>query len=107
MPVHCRLRVLSVAVVAASLVPQPGLAQSGPDSPPPLAGGSPGSFLIYTPTAHALTAGHGYIQAAQVLFPRFQVGITDRFSMGAGTFALYPKVAVLTPKLQVYRGAQD
>ena len=105
MPVRFKVPILWVAVVAASLVPQPGLAQSGPEIAPPV-GGGPGSFLVYTPTAHALPAGRGYVQAAQILFPRFQVGITDRFSVGAGTFALYPKVAVLTPKLQVYRDAR-
>lgn len=106
MPVHRKPLVVSVAVVAASLAPQPGLAQSGSEGAPSLGGGSPASFLVYTPTAHTLPAGHGYIQAAQILFPRIQVGVTDRFSMGAGTFALYPKVALLTPKLQVYRAAR-
>jgi hypothetical protein len=93
-----RLRYRTVIVsIVASLAPATALAQEG----------SPGSYLVFSPSAHALAAGHGYVQMAQAVFPRFQVGVTDRFSVGAATFAFYPRAALLTPKLQIHRGAKS
>jgi len=69
------------------------------------ASASPGSHLTFVATAHTVAAGHGYFEMALGLFPRFQVGVTDRVSLGAGTVAVYPRLVYLTPKVQLYRSA--
>jgi hypothetical protein len=67
---------------------------------------SPASRIVFGATAHSLPAGEGYVQVGALIFPRFQVGVTDRLSVGAGTVIFYPRVAVVTPKLQVYRSSR-
>jgi hypothetical protein len=101
-----RHSVLVVSVIAL-LLPVSALAQQGgPGAPEATSDASPGSYLVFSPSAHALAAGHGYVQFADMVFPRFQVGVTDRFSVGAATFAFCPRAALLTPKLQIHRGAK-
>ncbi|MEO8260223.1 MAG: hypothetical protein ABI868_22950 [Acidobacteriota bacterium] len=60
--------------------------------------------LLIAPTARALKRGEGYVGASQVFVPFFQVGVTDRFSIGAGkplVFADGFNPVWITPKLQV------
>jgi hypothetical protein len=106
-PMPSCLRLCAVALIALLLAATAASAQQNgrwaPAAPDPA--GSP-SYLVYAPTAAALPAGHGYFQVGQFLFPRFQVGLTDRVSVGAATFALYPHAVLLTPKVQIVRGAR-
>ncbi len=99
-----RLRHTSVlSPVLALLLPSGAFAQTGTTLAAPDVT-VPDSYLVFSATAHAVPAGHGYFQMSQVLFPRFQVGVTDTISVGAATFALAPRVVLLTPKVQLLRG---
>lgn len=90
------------AGLLAVLLALPGTAQA--QNPAPGGGGMvPASHLTFGATAHSLARGRGYFEMAQGLFPRFQVGITDHVSFGAGTLAVFPRLVFLTPKVQVYR----
>ena len=63
--------------------------------------------LLVAPTARALKRGHGYVGVSEIFVPFFQVGITDRFSIGAGkplVFAAGFNPVWITPKLQVVAG---
>ena len=67
--------------------------------------------LFFAPTARSLPRGHGYVADYQFLMPSVQVGITDRFSVGAGTPLLFldgvsKNPLWFTPKLQLTRGAR-
>jgi hypothetical protein len=60
--------------------------------------------LFFAPTGRSLEAGSVYASAYQVMLPSAQIGVTDRFSIGAGApiMAVAFDVPVwLTPKLQV------
>ncbi|HEX6973850.1 MAG TPA: hypothetical protein VF147_05575 [Vicinamibacterales bacterium] len=69
--------------------------------------------MFFGPTARALKRGQAYTGLYAMFMPMFQVGITDRISIGAGTplllFALgdgkdFP--FWITPKVQVFNGAK-
>ena len=92
-----------LVVVLGVLMPAEATAQTGM-APPATDLAASGSYLVFSPTAHAVPAGHGYFQMTQILFPRFQVGLTSRISVGAATFALAPRAVLLTPKVQVLHG---
>jgi hypothetical protein len=61
--------------------------------------------LLFAPTGRALRKGEGYFGVYEVTLPFVQVGVTDRFSMGAGTPLFFGFDAErpfwFTPKLQV------
>ena len=60
--------------------------------------------LVVLPTARSLKRGHGYAGVSEIFVPFFQVGVTDRFSIGAGkplVFAAGFNPVWITPKLQV------
>lgn len=59
--------------------------------------------LFLGPTARPLPSGEGYFVLHGGLVPAFQVGITDRVSIGAGTFFLADGNVWLTPKVQLLR----
>lgn len=63
--------------------------------------------LLFAPTGRTLAKGEGYVGVFEVLLPFVQVGVTDTFSMGAGTPLVFfgdesSRPVWLTPKLQVY-----
>src|SRR5262245_18847141 len=67
--------------------------------------------LLFSPTARSLQPGESYIGLYEFLLPFVQVGITNRFSMGAGTplpllgdQSSWP--VLLTPKYEFYRSAR-
>jgi len=93
-----------VAVSALLVLPSAALAQQGGGPDAGTATGDSESHLFIGATARALPAGHGYFSVRELGLGAFQVGVTDRFSIGAGTVLWYPKAVVLTPKYQVYRG---
>ena len=66
--------------------------------------------MLFAPTARSLPKGEGYVGVYELLLPFVQVGVTDRFSMGAGTPLLFVgdesgRPVWLTPKYQFYDGA--
>jgi hypothetical protein len=62
------------------------------------------SKLFLGPTGRALKRGEGYFAIDSLLVPVFQVGVTDRFSIGLGApFWGLVKTTWVTPKFQVYR----
>jgi hypothetical protein len=68
-----------------------------------------GTRLAFGPTGRSVPKGQAYLGVYQGLAPFVQVGVTDRFSMGAGTpliFAIddWDRPYWVTPKLQVYAG---
>lgn len=104
-----RGRVVSyLAAVLIAFVGSPARAQP-PAAPPPPPHDSNSTRLLFGPTGRSLAKGEGYIGVYEFLLPFVQVGVTDRFSMGAGTPLVFvgddsaPPVW-LTPKYQVYRG---
>jgi hypothetical protein len=63
-----------------------------------------GSRLFGGPTARSLRRGQGYVSFHQVIIPSLQIGVTDRFSIGAATPVLFPfddHPVAFTPKLQL------
>ena len=65
--------------------------------------------LAFGPTGRAVPKGQAYLGVYQGLAPFVQVGVTDRFSVGAGTplifsFEDWDRPYWVTPKLQVYAG---
>ena len=68
--------------------------------------------LLFSPTGRSLRKGEGYVGVYEFLLPFVQVGITDRFSMGAGTPLVFfgdessPPVW-LTPKYQFYKDSKN
>jgi hypothetical protein len=59
--------------------------------------------LMFSPTARSLRRGEGYV-GFYYIFPFVQVGVTDRFSLGAGTPLIFSggtRPVWFTPKLQV------
>jgi hypothetical protein len=68
-----------------------------------------GTRLAFGPTGRAVPKGQAYLGVYQGLAPFVQVGVTDRFSVGAGTpliFAIddWDRPYWVTPKLQVFAG---
>jgi hypothetical protein len=62
------------------------------------------SKLFLGPTGRALRRGEGYVAIDSMFLPVFQIGVTDRFSIGMGApFYGYMKTAWITPKFQVYQ----
>jgi hypothetical protein len=65
------------------------------------------SRLFFGPTGRSLPKGRAYVGFYEAFIPFVQVGVTDRFSIGAGTPMLAldesQRPAWVTPKLQVYR----
>ena len=96
-----------LSMFAAALISFTGAtlswAQSQTGASPGAGDLQPGNHLVFGATAHTLPAGRGYFQITEFAVPRFDVGITDRITVGAGTLAFYPRVLILTPKVQVYR----
>lgn len=90
-------------VVGISMALAAGLAGARAAAADPAS--QPATRLFFGPTARSLPAGSGYVGTYQLLLPLSQVGVTDRFSLGAGTPLLFPSDAPhpiwLTPKLQV------
>ena len=63
------------------------------------------SKLFLGATGHSLRRGQAYVAIDSLFLPVFQVGVTDRFSIGMGApFYGLLKTAWVTPKFQVYRG---
>jgi hypothetical protein len=64
------------------------------------------SRLFVGPTARMLEPGEGYFVLHGAVAPSFQIGVTDRFSFGAGTFFFGEGVFWVTPKVRIAtRGA--
>lgn len=60
--------------------------------------------LFFTPTGRSLKTGEAYFGVYEILLPFVQVGITDRFSIGAGTPLIFGGVEHpfwVTPKVQL------
>jgi hypothetical protein len=62
--------------------------------------------LFFGPTGRTLKQGEGYVTADELFLPHVQFGVTDRFSMGAGTSAIFssdfrPPVW-FTPKFKIH-----
>jgi len=63
------------------------------------------SKLFLGPTGRSLKRGEGYVAIDSVFLPVFQIGVTDRFSIGMGApFYGLVKTAWITPKFKVYEG---
>ena len=61
------------------------------------------SKLFLGPTGRSLKRGEGYVAIDSLFLPVFQIGVTDRFSVGMGApFYGFAKAAWITPKFQVY-----
>jgi hypothetical protein len=65
--------------------------------------------LFMGPTARMLAPGEGYIAGYGLLIPTIQVGVTKRFSMGAGVMPIglladVPVPFWITPKVQLFDG---
>ena len=64
--------------------------------------------LFFAPTGRALEKGKAYLGVYQVFVPSFQVGVTNRFSLGGGTPLLFfgeddwDRPFWITPKMQVF-----
>lgn len=64
--------------------------------------------MLFAPTARTLAKGEGYIGVYEFLLPFVQIGVTDRFSMGAGTPLIFfgdegGRPVWVTPKYQFLR----
>lgn len=61
--------------------------------------------LFFAPTARSLPAGGGHVGSYEIFLPNIQFGVTDRFSIGGGTFLVFgggvEHPVWVTPKLQV------
>jgi hypothetical protein len=100
-PMAWLLSVSSLGVVVALASVVPASAQSAPASESPRP-----TRLFIGPTARPLPKGEGYFVLHGALVPSFQVGVTDRVSVGAGTFYFSGGSLWVTPKVQVLsRGA--
>jgi hypothetical protein len=67
------------------------------------------SRLFFAPTGRMLRSGESYFSDAYIFFPSFQVGLSDKLSIGAG-MSLLPGVPIeeqlyyITPKLGIVSG---
>jgi hypothetical protein len=64
--------------------------------------------LFFAPTGRSLARGDAYLGVYEFLMPFVQVGVTNRFSMGAGTPLIFgfdegDRPFWITPKLQIAR----
>lgn len=96
-----------LSVTTASLAP-PSQNVKGSDPTSHWHSDSSDTRLLLGPTARSLKRGEAYIDDVGLFFPSVQVGLSDRFSIGAGTPVVLPFTAVgfgdavwVTPKLQV------
>jgi hypothetical protein len=67
--------------------------------------------LFFAPTGRSLEKGTGYLGVYEFLLPFVQFGVTDRFSIGAGTPLIFfgdesGRPIWVTPKYQVYKGSR-
>ncbi len=67
--------------------------------------------LLFSPTGRSLRKGQGYVGVYEFLLPFVQYGVTDRFSLGAGTPLIFfgdesGRPVWLTPKYQFYKGSK-
>lgn len=65
--------------------------------------------LLFAPTGRALRRGQAYLGVYEFVMPFVQAGVTDRFSLGAGTpFVFFgddeSRPVWVTPKYQIYAG---
>jgi len=78
---------------------------SGNQSPQTVIADSNPTRLFFGPTGRALGKGEAYFGAYESLLPFFQVGLTDRISIGGGALPLFFAGSQtpfwLTPKVQV------
>lgn len=64
--------------------------------------------LFFAPTGRALKRGQAYLGVHELLLPSFQVGVTDRISVGGGTPLLFfgedgwERPFWVTPKVQLF-----
>jgi hypothetical protein len=64
--------------------------------------------LFFAPTGRALTRGQAYLGVHELLLPSFQIGVTDRISVGGGTPLLFfgedewERPFWVTPKVQLF-----
>lgn len=96
------MRQVLLGLSAATIVLAAAAAASAQDAPDAPAG--PDSRLFIGATAHSVPAGHGYFSVHEFSLLSIQIGVTDRFSVGAGTPWMIPgKVMWFSPKYEVYR----
>lgn len=95
---------LAVALVVGPFVRPCAAQTSGPPPlPPDPSTAVTGTRLFLGPTARMLPSGEGYVVLYGGLVPAFQVGVTDRVSIGAGSFFGIEGNFWVTPKVQVAR----
>ena len=93
------MRQILLGVSAATIVLAAAATASAQDAP-----AGPDSRLFFGATAHSVPAGHGYFSVHELALLSVQIGVTDRFSVGAGTPWMIPgKVMWFSPKYEVYR----
>lgn len=90
---------LVLAATTVSLwLPAPASAQPGD---------RPATQLFFGPTGRTLPKGQGYLKSLALTAPFAQGGLSDRLSIGVGTWLFAPgQVVVLTPKFQIQRSAR-
>ena len=90
-------------IVSVRLVHRSGLHEEGlwPEDPSR-------TRLLFAPTGRMMRSDETYFTEAELFFPSFQFGITDRISMGVGA-SVFPGVGIadqifyVTPKVGVYQ----
>jgi hypothetical protein len=95
-----------LALMLAWLCPASAAAQTSSDQSTDVVP-SDTSRLFIGPTGRLLAPGQGYVSFDGIFMATVQVGVTRRFSMGAGTPLLPyggPHPFWITPKVQVYDG---
>lgn len=66
-----------------------------------------GTRLFFAPTGRSLSAGEGYFGVYELFFPFLTYGVTDRFTIAAGTPVIPDAIgefAYIAPKLTIIRG---
>jgi hypothetical protein len=108
MRLHRSVRTLIVLVVVVGLgYPASAIAQDAAPAPTSSSGSSGSTRLLFSAGGRSLPKGDSYFGLTDGVVPFYQVGLTDRFSLGFGSPVVtmlggYP-VAWLTPKYQVLR----
>ena len=90
---------IALAVTLAMDPDQSPSARNAAEDPEPAA-----TRLFFAPTGRSLEAGAVYASGYEVFVPSLQIGVTDRFSIGAGAPVIAGNLDVpwwVTPKLQV------